>query len=417
MPNPTFYRQYADLAVQVAVPVQVGQRLLIVSPPDTHHVARAITDAAYRQGAADVDVLYEDPHVQAARVRHASADALAHYPAWMAQALTAHALAAQPILTLHAAHPDPLPAHLDARVAASAAARNAALEGYGMRRSRVQFNWSVLAVATPAWAEYLRPDLPPADALEWLWGVLARLMRLDTPDPTAAWRDHAARLMDRCAALDALRIQELHFEGPGTDLRVGLPTGHRWFGPLVPSALGLHGVPNMPTEEISTLPHRQHVHGRVRMTRPLILQGQRIDHLDLTFEDGRVTQYHCSSGSDVMKAQLSADDGASRLGEVALVGEDSLVAQEQRVFYSTLLDENASCHIALGRAYPVTLTHGADMSAAEFERAGGNHSRIHIDFMIGSPQLQVTAHTEGGGAVVLLQDGRWVERPHPTTSP
>lgn len=408
MPDQAFYRRYAELAVRVAVPLQPGQHLLIVSPPEAFLVAQAIARAAYQVGAADVDILYEDALAGSLKVQSAALERLKVFPAWTAQALNAHAEAGQPMLSLHAPQPQSAAGSVTGdRVGLAAAARNAALESYGMRRSRVQFNWSVMAVATPGWAELLRPDLSPQEALEWLWQVLARLLRLDTPDPAQAWHAHASRLMQRCAALDALQIRELHFEGPGTDLRIGLPVGHQWFGPLVPSTLGLRGIPNMPTEEISTLPHRLAAEGHVRMTRPLVIHGQLIEELDLTFEAGRVTDLRCPGGEATLRQLLDTDEGAAHLGEVALVSEDSLVSSEHRTFYSTLIDENASCHLALGRAYPVTLKGGAALGLAEFQAAGGNHSQVHLDFMVGSAQLQVTAHRADGPPVTVLREGRW----------
>ncbi|ULH16989.1 aminopeptidase (plasmid) [Deinococcus sp. KNUC1210] len=407
MPDQAFYRRYAELAVRVAVPVLPGQHLLIVSPPEASTVAQAIAQAAYQVGAADVDILYEDAQASSLKVQFAALERLKIFPAWTAQALNAHAEAGQPILSLHAPQPQSVGSVTGERVGLAAAARNAALESYGMRRSRVQFNWSVMAVATPAWAELLRPDLPPQEALDWLWQVLARLLRLDAPDPAQAWQIHAARLMQRCAALDALHIRALHFEGPGTDLQIGLPEGHRWFGPLVPSTFGLYGIPNMPTEEISTLPHRLAAEGRVRMTRPLVIHGQLIEHLELTFEGGRVTELRCPVGEVTLRQLLETDEGAAHLGEVALVSEGSLVSSEHRTFYSTLIDENASCHLALGRAYPVTLAGGAELGLKEFQAAGGNHSQVHLDFMVGSPQLQVTALRAEGQPVPILREGRW----------
>ena len=407
MPDAAFYEAYARLAVTAAVPVQAGQKLLIVSPPEVCLLAQKIAEAAYEVGAEAVDILYEDAAVQALRIRHASPEQLAAFPAWTAAALTEQAQAAQPVLTLHAAYlqgPHNVPG---SRVATAAAARNTALEEYGMRRSRVTFNWSVMAAATPSWAQLLYPDRSPDAALETLWATLARLLRLDQPDPAAAWQQHAERLMQRCAALNQLNIQSLHFQGPGTDLHIGLPAGHQWFGPSVRSALGISGIPNMPTEEVSTLPHRLETNGHVRMTRPLIVNGQRIDDLELHFEEGRLMAWDSASAGTTLDHLLATDEGATRLGEVALVSEDSLVAREHKTFYSTLIDENASCHLALGRAYPVTLKGGSEMTTDQFRAAGGNHSRVHLDFMVGSPELQVTARTHENADVVVMQSGRW----------
>ena len=409
MPDAGFLARYAQLAVQTAIPIQPGHQLLIVSPPEAHAVVQAIAIAAYAAGAAAVDALYEDSALLDLTVRSASEDRLRHFPPWTAQALTEHARAGHPILTLHAPAFHSRGQALTHRAALATAARNAALEHYGQWRSRMTFNWSVMAVATPGWATFLRPDLAGPDALDWLWHTLAHLMRLDTPDLAAAWQEHAHTLGQRCAALDALNLTQLHFTGPGTSVTIGLPAGHTWFGPRVTSAQGLTGVPNLPTEEISTLPHRLQTDGYVRMTRPLVLGGgQVIEELELTFAGGRVTGLRADTGEAALRELLGTDDGASRLGEVALVSEDALVAQARRTFYSTLIDENASCHLALGRAYPVTLRGGSTLDAEAFEAAGGNHSRIHIDFMVGSPALSVTGLTQGGASVQLMQRGQWV---------
>lgn len=404
-------RRYAELAVQTAIPVQVGQRLLIVGPPEGAAVVQAIAKAAYQVGAAQVEVLYEDAVLTRLAIEHAAEEQLRHFSPQVAETLTAHALAKQPILTLHAPDPSVLPEQFAQRSGTYAASRQLALERYGMMRSRVQFNWSVMALATPTWAQFLRPDLSQAEATAWLWQTLARLMRLDQPDPGAAWREHAQRLMTRCQYLNALDLAELHLFAPGTDLLLGLPKGHRWFGPLVESAQGLAGIPNLPTEEISTLPHRLHAQGKVRATRPVVLQGQLIEGLELTFDAGRVSGVQAVSGAPAIQTLLGTDEGASRLGEVALVSEDSLVAREQRTFYSTLIDENASCHLALGRAYPVTLQGGDQLSVAEFEALGGNHSSVHLDFMFGGPELVIEGRTQTGERHLLMQAGRWLDEP------
>lgn len=407
MPTAEFFRRYAGLATQLAVPVQAGGALLIVAPPETSGLVHAVTEAAFERGAADVAVLYEDAAFDALRTASAAAERLEAASPWTVQALTRQAQAGQPILTLHA--PDPgaagyAPAGRSARVLT---ARNRALETYGGLRSKVAFNWSVMAVATPAWAAFLRPELTESAALEWLWERLGHLLRLDTPDPVAAWDAHARRLAARCARLDELGITELHLHAPGTELRLGLPEGHRWFGPLVPSAQGVTGIPNLPTEEISTLPHRLRAEGTVRATRPLLVEGQLVEGLELTFRAGRVASWRCTSGSELVGALLEADAGASRLGEVALVPESGLVAQKKRTFYSTLIDENASCHLALGRAYPVVLEGGRDLTPEAFEARGGNHSRVHLDFMVGSAELEVAATTRGGDRLTLMEGGEW----------
>ena len=380
-----------------------------MAPPETRFVVHAITEAAFKRGAADVSVLYEDATFDLLRTSSASPERLGDVaPTWLAETLTQQAQAGQPILTLHAPCPglgSRVPAERSAQVLA---ARHRALETYGGLRSQVAFNWSVMAVATGEWSTFLRPDLSEKAALEWLWRRLGHLLRLDAPDPLTAWQQHAELLMRRCARLNNLQLTELQFTAPGTDLRLGLPGGHRWFGPLVPSKQGVAGIPNLPTEEISTLPHRAFAEGTVAATRPLVVQGQLIEDLTLSFRKGRVTSFNCTTGSELIQRLLETDEGANRLGEVALVPENSLVAQEQRTFYSTLVDENASCHLALGRAYPVVLEGGQAMTREVFETRGGNYSRVHLDFMVGSPELQVDALTHRGELLTLLAQGQWV---------
>lgn len=400
-------KRYAELAVRVAVPLQAGQPLLVVSPPAGADVVQAIAAAAYMAGAAYVEVLYEDAALDRLAIQYASEESLRAFSPLVAQTLTRHAQAGQPILTLHAPDPASLPAHLAARHSLQTRARLQALEAYGMLRSRVAFNWSVMALATPTWASFLRPELSEKDALAWLWDVLSRLMRLDQPDPVAAWQAHAQHLMKRCQQLDALDLTELHLKAPGTGLRIGLPPGHRWFGPLVKSAQGIWGIPNLPTEEISTLPHRLQADGTVSATRPVVMQGQVVEGLVLTFSGGRVTDMRAKTGAALIQALLDTDEGATHLGEVALVSQDSLVSRERRTFYSTLIDENAACHLALGRAYPVTLQGGEQLSLADFQAAGGNHSSVHLDFMFGSEALTVEGKSNSGQWSRLMKAGQW----------
>lgn len=405
---PERVKHYAELAVRVAIPIQAGQRLLVVSPPAGADVVQAVAVAAYHAGAAHVEVLYEDAALSQLATRYAAEEHLRAFSPLVAEILTQHAQAGQPILTLHAPDPEFLPSSLAQRHSLQTRARLQALEGYGMLRSRVAFNWSVMALPTPTWARFLRPDLSENDALAWLWDILARLMRLDQPDPVAAWQAHAQHLMARCQQLNALKLTELYLKAEGTALRVGLPEGHRWFGPLVESAQGIWGIPNLPTEEISTLPHRLQVEGTVRATRPVVMQGQVVEGLVMTFRDGRVTDMRADTGAALIQTLLDTDEGAAYLGEVALVSQDSLVSREGLTFYSTLIDENASCHLALGRAYPVTLQGGEKLSLAEFQAAGGNHSSVHLDFMFGSEALTVMGKALSGQWLRLMEAGRWI---------
>jgi aminopeptidase len=277
--------------------------------------------------------------------------------------------------------------------------------------SRNHTNWAVIASASAAWAAKVFPEAAPAQQRQKLWDTIAGLCRLDRSDPIAAWRAHLDALEERSALLNARRYSALRFSGPGTDLTVGLPDGHIWVSGASTSRNNIQFVPNLPTEEVFTIADRHRVAGVVRSTKPLNYAGSLIEDFSLTFRDGRVVGLTAARGEAVLRQLVETDAAAGRLGEVALVPHSSPIAQSGRLFYNTLFDENAASHVALGTAYKFTLTGADRMTDEEFERAGGNRSAVHVDFMIGSKDLDVDGLAVDGAAEPLMRRGDWVEPP------
>jgi aminopeptidase len=273
--------------------------------------------------------------------------------------------------------------------------------------SRNDTNWAVVAAASSGWAEKIYPGLPTSDAVARLWEAIARMCRLDTPDPLAAWEAHLGNLAARSEYLNSKRYSALKYTGPGTDLTLGLPDGHIWVSGRSASRAGVPFTANLPTEEVFTIAHKDRVEGTVRASKPLSYGSTLIDGFTVTFERGRIVKMTAEKNADTLQRLLDTDEGARRLGEVALVPHSSPISQSGLLYYNTLFDENAASHVALGNAYKFTLKGGNDMSDAEFEKAGGNRSGVHVDFMIGSGDLDVDGVLPNGSVEPLMRKGEW----------
>jgi aminopeptidase len=408
-------RSYAELTVKVGLNLQPQQRLLIIGPVanggcalEAAPLVREITGAAYDAGARLVETLWGDEALLGARLQRAPRDSFAEFSDWLPAALVQHVEAGHAVLSIYANDPDQLKDYQPELVAAVQQATARAVRPFREYISRNQTNWGVVASAAAAWAARVYPQLPPAEQMTALWGAIERLCRLDRPDPIAAWEIHLAELAARTAHLNAKQYTALRYTGPGTSLTIGLPTGHIWVGGRSASASGIRFAPNLPTEEVFTMPHKDSVDGTVRSTKPLSYGGTLIEGFSLTFAEGRVVEVTAEKGEAVLRRLVKMDGGAARLGELALVPHNSPVAQSGLLFYNTLFDENAASHVALGAAYKFTLRDGETMSDEEFERAGGNRSATHVDFMIGSPELDVDGVLAGGVAEPLMRRGDWV---------
>jgi aminopeptidase len=387
----------AELLVGHGANVQPGQVVGISSSPGKEELSRAIAEAAYRRGARYVDVVYFDPHVKHSRLLHAETDTLGWVPPWIGQRmLDLGELRAANISLSGPAAPglmddiDPLRAGKDRLPQVP--------EGLQVIHQGL-INWTVGPGPTPAWAQRVYTHLDRAAAYDRLWEELGHVLRLDEPDPVAAWKQRSADLIGTADRLTELRLDSLQFRGSGTDLTVGLLPGSLWIAAAMTTADGIPFAPNMPSEEIFTTPDPVRTEGVVRATRPLDVAGTVITGLQARFGGGRITDISAESGAEILAGRCAVDDGASRLGEVALVDASGRIGPLGTVFYDTLLDENAASHIAVGAAYPDAVE--------EADRAHMNRSGIHIDFMIGAPEVVVTGITREGTEIPVLVDGIW----------
>ncbi len=384
--------RYAELVVRVGANVQPGQEVFVQSAVEHHELTRALVRQSYRAGASYVNVLYGDGHVRRAMIELGPDEALTHSPEWrktFAASNNGNAMIAT------TGDPEPeLLADLDGeRVGRAMPLEVVQIQLQQMREDSV--NWCGVGAPSEGWARQVfgEPDV------ERLWEKIAFCMRLDEPDPVAAWRDHVARLKARAAALTDLRADAIRYRGPGTDLTVGLLPDVRWLGGGGDTSTGIPYVANMPTEEVFTSPDARRAEGTIRSTLPLSLSGQIVRGLELTFEQGRAVRVEAESGADLVRSHLATIENADRLGELALVTKESRVGQTGTLFYDTLFDENATCHIAYGAGFPFL----ADGDPGD----GLNVANTHVDFMVGGPELEVDAVLDDGTAVPLIRNEEW----------
>jgi aminopeptidase len=392
--------RYADLIVRVGANVQPGQTFFVNALVEHTELARALTRAAYRAEARYVDVRYEDQHIRRAMIEFASDAVLEDSPGWQLERI-AH-FRGNAIASIAGESEPELLADLDQERVGKARPLEAAKRMLELLNA-TQLNWTIAALPNANWAEQVfgEPDV------ERLWEAIAMTVRLDEPDPVAAWRAHTDRLRGRCKSLDELGLDALRFRGPGTDLTIGLLPESRWIGGGIETADGIAHVPNLPTEEVFTTPDWRRTEGTVRSTRPLALGGTIVRDLELRFEGGRAVEVKASTGADAVQAQLHSDEWADRLGEVALVDGESRVGKTGLTFFNTLFDENATCHIAYGAAVMFSAPDLAALEPKELRERGANVSSMHTDFMIGGPEVAVDGITRDGQEIPLLRADVW----------
>jgi aminopeptidase len=388
----------AELTVSFGANLQPGQILAISSEPGKEDLARAIAEAAYRRGALYVDLNVFDMHFKRARAVYADPETLRYVPPWLGEralALGEHRCArvalTGPVEPQLLDGVDPILIGLDMLPALPEAMQVV---------DALTTNWTAVPCPTSGWAELVYPELEAPDALARLWSEVAYICRLDEDDPVQAWERRLAKLTAMSERLDELHLDALRFEGPGTDLTIGLLRSAEWSAARFKTIDGIVHAPNIPTEEVFTTPDPQRVDGVVTATKPLVTSGATITGLRVEFRDGRAVRFDAEQGAEVLRGLSEHDDGAARLGEVALVDREGRIGPLETVFYDTLIDENAASHIAIGQAYEMVVKDPGELARV-------NHSGIHVDFMIGGDDVAVTGLLADGGEIPLLRGGSW----------
>lgn len=405
-----FYNQlekYAELAVRMGVNIQEGQTLWINAPLPAADFVRKVVKQAYLAGAKQVYVDWTDEQVTYLKFKHAPDEAFTEYPMWRARGLEELAENGAAFLSVYAQNPDLLKGIDPGRIAASARTNSTALAKYRSYLMSDKNRWTLVSVPTEEWAQKIFPDLTAEEAVAKLWEQIFSITRVNSDDPIQTWKEHNSTLAKYVNYLNQKQYKQLIYQSEGTHLTIDLPENHLWAGGGAVDAQGIRFNPNIPTEEVFTMPHKDGVNGVVKSTKPLIYGGNVIDNFTLTFKEGKVVDFTAEVGYEVLKKLLETDEGARRLGEVALVPHQSPISQSNLVFYNTLYDENASCHLALGKAYPTNLQNGANMTMEELSSRGVNDSLIHEDFMMGSADLNIDGVTADGSREPIFRNGNW----------
>jgi aminopeptidase len=406
-------RKYAEAIVKVGLNLRSGQRLIITNsvargvPPAARALVHEVTKAAYAAGARFVDVIWGDEEMLRIRLQNAPADSFNEYPKWHISGIVDFLEKGDALLSIYANDPD---VYTGLDLDRIGAMQKSHLENWAPISTLVTrnaSNWSIAAAAGPAWAAKIFPDLNAEEGMEKLWQAIFETTRATAPDPVAAWGEHIKNLRKRADYLRAKNFSALHYKSDKTDFTLGLPRGHKWISAQSLAENGVVFTANMPTEEIFTLPDRHRADGTVHATFPLTYGGSLIEDFSVTFENGKIVKVHAKKNEAILQKLVDTDEGSMRLGEVALVPASSPIATRGHLFYNTLFDENASCHIAIGRAYRFTLTGGEELTDEEFNRAGGNTSITHVDFMIGSPQMDIDGIKEDGTREPVMRQGEW----------
>jgi aminopeptidase len=399
--------ELAKVAVRVGLGLEAGQELLMTASLDALPLARRITEQAYRAGASLVTTLYTDDESALMRYRFAPHESFDRAANWLYDGMGAAFKSGAARLAIAGGNPALLSNEDPGKVSRANRAVSQAYRPALELITRHAINWTIVASATPAWAAAVFPDEAPDAALAKLWNAIFETSRINGEDPVAAWKAHDAGLHERAAFLNEKRYSALQYRGPGTDFRLGLADDHLWLGGGTTAGNGLYCIPNMPTEEVFTTPHKDHADGTITATKPLSHQGTMIEGIQVRFEKGRIVEARASRGQEVLQKLIDTDEGARRLGEVALVPHSSPIAASGMLFFNTLFDENAASHIALGQAYSSCLKDGDKLSPEELAAKGANDSLIHVDWMIGSGQLDIDGLTATGVAEPLMRQGEW----------
>jgi len=398
----------AEVAVRAGLGLAPGQELVMTATLDAVPLARRITEQAYKAGASLVTTLFSDEESALLRFRYAPDASFDAAASWLYEGMAQAYRRGAARLGITGNDPSLLSREDPEKVGRANRATSIAYRPALELITRHEINWTIVACATPAWAAAVFPDLPQEQALARLWEAIFAASRADQQDPVAAWKQHDANLHARAGRLNEKRYSALHFRGSGTDLRVGLADDHLWLGGGTMAQNGRYCIPNMPTEEVFTTPHKDRVEGRVTSTKPLSYQGTMIEGIFVRFEAGKIVEARAERGNQVLQRMIETDEGARRLGEVSLVPHSSPIASSGLLFMNTLFDENAACHIALGQAYSTCLKDGDSLTKEQLASRGANDSLIHVDWMIGSNRIDVDGISARGDSEPLMRAGEWV---------
>ncbi|MFG1428347.1 aminopeptidase [Roseixanthobacter glucoisosaccharinicivorans] len=405
--DPVQLDRLAEVAVKVGLDLQPGQDLFLTAPMAALPLVRRIAEHAYKAGAGLVTPLFSDEEMTLARYRFGADASFDRAPGWLYDGIAKAFSANTARLAIVGDNPMLLSGQDPAKVARANKANSLAYQPALEKIAGFDINWNIIAYPTASWAKLVFPGDEEPVAVAKLAQAIFAASRVDGDDPVAAWSAHNAALRTRTEWLNGQRFAALHYSGPGTDLTIGLADGHEWQGGASTAKNGITCNANIPTEEVFTTPHARRVEGHVSSTKPLSYQGTLIDQIQVRFEAGRIVEAKAARGEEVLNKVLDTDEGARRLGEVALVTHSSPISKSGLLFFNTLFDENAACHIALGQCYSKCFLDGANLSPEQIAAQGGNKSLIHIDWMIGSAQIDIDGLTADGARVPVFRKGEW----------
>ncbi len=405
--DPVKLDRLAEVAVRIGLRLQPGQDLVLTAPVSALPLVRRIAEHAYKAGAGLVTPFLSDEEITLSRYRNGADAGFDRAAGWLYEGMAKAYSHNAARLAIVGDNPMLLAGEDPAKVARANKANSIAYQPALEKIAGFDINWNIVAFPGPSWAKLVFPDVDEDVAVAKLADAIFAASRVDRDDPVAAWESHNKALSERTQWLNAQDFAALHFKAPGTDLTVGLADGHEWQGGASTAKNGIVCNPNIPTEEVFTTPHALRVEGTARSTKPLSHQGTLIEDIEVRFEGGRIVEARASRGEDVLRKVLETDDGASRLGEVALVPHSSPISKGGLLFYNTLFDENAACHIALGQCYSKCFKGGADLTPEQVAERGGNKSFIHIDWMIGSGEMDIDGVHKDGRRVPVFRKGEW----------
>lgn len=399
--------KYALLTVKVGVNIQKDQTLVINAPIECYEFVRMVTKLAYLQGAKDVLVEWNDEEISLIKYLHAPEESFKEFPMWKAKGLEELAQNNAAFLSIYASNPELLKDVDPKRIALNTKTRSTALKEYKKYIMNSTVSWSIVSIPTKNWAKKVFQGVNEDEAVSKLWKSIFKIVRADKDDILKEWEDHLSNINNKVEFLNSKKFKFLHYKSSTCELTFELSKDHVWCGGGEFNEKNTYFVANMPTEEVFTLPIKTGVNGYVKNTKPFNYGGNLIDNFTLTFKDGKIVDFSAEKGYDVLKNIIETDEGSHYLGEIALVPYDSPISSSNIIFYNTLFDENASCHLALGSAYPICLENGSNLNDDELEEKGANISLIHEDFMIGSKDLDIIGETFNGEQLHIFKNGNW----------